>query len=142
MLNFQLKNNDGTDFDLKKYQAKDNLLLVFFRGSWCGFCKKQLLELQKNLKEFKNKKIKIVAISSDTKLKSSILKTFFKLDFPVLADEKLEVIEKFKIKTEFKKQIVAKSSVFYLNNKQEVIWQDIKEGHDEFLSVQEILGRI
>jgi len=77
-MNFSLKDNNGEIFDLPKYVGDNRLLLVFFRGSWCNHCKKELQDLERHLNEFKKAKIKILAVSSDSAFNSSLLKTFLK----------------------------------------------------------------
>ncbi|MFH0987861.1 MAG: redoxin domain-containing protein, partial [Parcubacteria group bacterium] len=84
MFNIIIQTNDGADFDLREYQGDKNALVVFFRGAWCNHCKKQLQDINKRLAEFDTLNVRVVAISSDNKFNSSLLKNFLQLKFPVL----------------------------------------------------------
>lgn len=142
MNNFILQNNDGSPLDSYQYQGDKNLLLIFFRGAWCNVCKKQLKELNARLPEVDALNTKVLAISSDTKLKSSLLKTFLRLNFPVLADETLTVINAFGLETTDKGRRIAKPSVFLLNPQHETIYQYIGQEYDDRLTAQEIIANI
>jgi len=143
MQNFTLQNNDGSPLDLYQYQGNANLLLIFFRGVWCNVCKKQLKELNENFEGIeKELNTKIVAISSDTKLKSSLLKTFLRLKFPVLADEELTVIKSFGLETTDKSRRVSKPSVFLIGPDHEIIYQYVGQEYDDRLTAEEIIANI
>jgi len=143
MQSFILQNNDGSPLDLYQYQGDKNLLLIFFRGVWCNVCKKQLKELNENFERIeKELNTKMVAISSDTKLKSSLLKTFLRLNFPVLADETLTVINAFKIETEDNGRRIAKPSVFLISPSHEIIYQYVGQEYDDRLTAKEIIANI
>lgn len=67
-LNINLLN--GTRWSLKNQSPQQFTMLVVYRGKHCPVCKKQLTELQKNIKNFTDKGVNILAISSDTKEKA------------------------------------------------------------------------
>jgi peroxiredoxin len=140
--NFQLENFDGSEFDLYRFGKESFVLLVFFRGAWCSHCKKQLADLQTSLPEFNKLNIKIVALASDVKFKLSLLRTFLKLDFTVLADENLRVINKFNLQTEYKSHKVSKPAVYLMNPQKEIIFSYISEEYDDRLSSRKILEAI
>ncbi len=142
MENIVLQNNDDSRFDLFKYQDKNNLLLIFFRGAWCGHCKKQLSGLQKRLSELEKMNYKVVAISGDSKLKSSLLKIFLKLDFPVLADENFSVIDKYNLKTEYKNKPVSKPAVFLYNSEHQEVYSYIGEDYNDRLGADTLIEKI
>ncbi|MDP2684339.1 MAG: peroxiredoxin family protein [bacterium] len=84
--NFKLKDYQDKVFNLFEYQKKSDLLLLFFRGEWCNQCRKQLADLNKNISWFKKNNIKIVALSSDSELFTSILIEIIKPKYPILSD--------------------------------------------------------
>jgi peroxiredoxin len=142
MKKFILKDNDGSEFDLFEYQNAGYLVLIFFRGAWCGHCKKQLVELNDNFEEFAKLNTKLVAISSDTAFKSSLLKTFLRLKFPVLSDTKLEMIEYFNFKTVHDNQIVSKPAVLLFNSEHEQVIAHISENYDERIDTMALINEI
>lgn len=142
MNNFTLQNNDNTEFNLTEYQGNDFLLLVFFRGAWCNHCKKQLSDINNHYDDFGRRGIKLVALSSDTKFKSSLLKTFLKLKFPILSDEKFAVIDHFNLKTTYKNQIVSKPAIILLAPDQTIAYEYIGDDFDDRLSAKTTLDNI
>lgn len=142
MKNFILKNNDSSDFNFYDYQGDSNLLIVFFRGAWCNHCKKQLVEINNVLTELTSLKTKVIAVSSDTAFKSSLLKTFLKLPFPVLSDNSFEVINYFNLKTTYKEHEVAKPAVFLISPSHEIIYQYIGADFDDRIDTRTILNNI
>ena len=64
-LTFPLLN--GETFDLEKENPKSFNLVVFFRGLHCPLCAVHMKELGTLLKDYQEKGVEIVAVSSDTK---------------------------------------------------------------------------
>ncbi|NQT49367.1 peroxiredoxin family protein [Candidatus Kuenenbacteria bacterium] len=148
MRTFTLQNNDNTDLNFEEYQGQNFLLLVFFRGAWCNHCKKQLVDINNQLEEFEKLGIKLLAISSDTKFKSSLLKTFLKLKFPVLSDEKFEVIDYLKLRTTYtiegdKEIEVSKPAVMLIDPEtHDAIYEYVGTDFDDRLSAKTTLENI
>lgn len=61
---------NGTKWDLNEQSPEIFTMIVVYRGKHCPVCKKQLSELQKQLKDFIDKGVNVLAISSDTKEKA------------------------------------------------------------------------
>ncbi|MBI5077272.1 redoxin domain-containing protein [Candidatus Falkowbacteria bacterium] len=140
--NFILENNNGEKFKLTDFQKNKNLLLIFFRGAWCQHCKKQLADVQRYLKKIQTASFCVMAVSNDDKLKSSLLKSFLKLNFPVIADEKMELIKYFNIKTKYKNKIVAKPSIFMIDKRQKLLYSYVGKKYDDRLSAKNIIKTI
>ena len=64
-LTFPLTNN--SEFDLDKENPKSFNLIVFYRGLHCPLCLLQIKELGRLQKEYQEKGVEIVVVSSDTK---------------------------------------------------------------------------
>src|SRR6056297_69144 len=142
MKNFILKNNNEEDFDLFEYQGDAYLLLVFFRGVWCNLCKKQLKQINELFDKYQNKNIKILAVSSDTKLRSSLLKKFLSLNFSVLSDAGLDLINHFKLKTQTDDRDVSRPAVILISPKHEVLIKKMGQDYEDLLSGQEIFDLV
>jgi len=135
-------NTDGESKTLRDLQEQSNLLVIFFRGAWCNHCKKQLSELNNVFEQFERLDVKPVAISCDTRFKSSLLKTFLKLHFPVLSDEKFKLIDAFDLRTVYKGKEVAKPAVFLFNFEGTQIFNYIGTDYDDRLAGQEVLKEV
>lgn len=139
MKNYKLINNDNTEFSLYDFQANNYLLLLFFRGAWCNHCKRQLQELQKNIHELEKNKIKLIALSSDSKFNSSLLKTFLHLDFPIISDAAFKLIDDYNLRVTYKEKEVSKPAVFLYNPNHEEVFRFIGETYDDRISAKELL---
>ncbi len=141
-MNLELRDNQDNAFKMSDYQGKDYLLLLFFRGAWCNHCKRQLQEIEKHHPEFTALHTKLIALSCDNNFNSSLLKSFLKLNFPVISDKNFKIIDQFKLRTNYKNKTVSKPAVFFFSPKQEIIFQYVGEEYDDRLSAKKILERI
>jgi len=139
MIQLNLYDNSGQQFDLSKYLRGSKLGLVFFRGAWCNFCKTQLKELQNNLATINKTDTKIIAVSSDTKLNSSLLKEFLHLNFPVLSDSNFEIIDKFQLRTKYKDKDIAKPAVIIFDNKGSELYRFVGQDYNDRLPTHNLL---
>ena len=79
-LKFPLINN--SEFDLHKENPKSFNLIVFYRGLHCPLCLLQIKELGRLQKDYQEKGVEIVVVSSDTKERAEEFAT--KVAFPDL----------------------------------------------------------
>lgn len=142
MENFTLQNNDSTNLNCFEYQGNHNLLLVFFRGAWCNYCKKQLKDIQSHLQTIRELNIKLLAISCDSKLNSSLIKSFLKLEFPVLSDSDFKVIDTFNLRTDYQGKQVAKPALLLFSANHQPIYSHISPSFDDRLPVTELITKI
>lgn len=56
----------GTSFDLKTLTDTGEVIIFFYRGSWCKFCNRQMNELSDSVKFLAGKGVTILAISPET----------------------------------------------------------------------------
>lgn len=138
-MELNLNDNNGDKFNLTEYQGNSFLLLVFFRGAWCNHCKKQLQEIEQHLADFTHLNTKIIALSSDTPFNSSLVKSFLKLSFPVLADNQFTLIDSFGLRTIYKDKEVAKPAVYLFNPAGDVLFNYIGKDYDDRLSAKQLL---
>ncbi len=81
-----------------------NLVVVFYRGSWCPFCNAYLRKLQNNLTQIKAAGGNLVAISVENPDNSLAIVKKDELDFTVLSDPNLNVARQFGIVYDFPKE--------------------------------------
>ncbi|MBX2901662.1 MAG: AhpC/TSA family protein [Cyclobacteriaceae bacterium] len=120
--------------------AKQETVVIFYRGGWCPFCNVQLAELQAIESDILKLGYQIVAISPDSpeNLKASLDK--HKLNYQLLSDANMNVAQQFGIAfnvPENSKERLAKSSdgqnpgqlpvpsVFVFNKRGEIIFEYI-----------------
>lgn len=83
--NFNLKNQNGNDFDLYKNLTK-KILLVFYPKDDTPVCSKQLNEYNQNLNLFNENKISLIGISSNSVESHLKFSSQLSLKFPLLSD--------------------------------------------------------
>jgi peroxiredoxin len=139
MFRFKLFQNTGSELDLTDYLGGKKLILVFFRGAWCNFCKTQLKEIQDNLARINTLNAKVIALSGDNNFNSSLLKEFLKLDFPVLSDSAFSVINLFDLSTTYKEKTVSKPAVIIFDPNGQELFKHVGLNYDDRLSTEELL---
>ena len=104
MPTFNLKDANGKAVNSTDLLKQGNLVVVFYRGSWCPFCNLYLRNLQKNLAQIKEAGGNLVAVSVENPDNSLSVAKKNELDFTVLSDPDLTVARKFGIVYEMPKE--------------------------------------
>lgn len=84
--NFSLSNANGEPITLNALLEKGNVVLTFYRGSWCPYCNLQLNQYQQILKDIQSLGAHLIAISPQTPDESLNIKEKHALEFEVLSD--------------------------------------------------------
>ena len=90
---FTLPDLNGQPFTLSAFRGDGSTVLVFYRGHWCPFCRKQLARLQANLAGFRQRGARLAALSIDEPVLSRALADELGLEFPLLCDTASAVID-------------------------------------------------
>lgn len=94
---FSLKDANGKSVSSDDLLKQSNLVVVFYRGSWCPFCNLYLKKLQQNMPSIKENGGNLVAVSVENPDNSLTVAKKNELDFTVLSDPNLSVARKFGI---------------------------------------------
>jgi len=94
---FSGKTVDGTTFNLNETLANQEVLLVFYRGYWCGYCQKHLSELEENLTDFEERGIKVLAVTPESPeyAMKSVEKSDLNID--IIPDQGYEIMKKYNV---------------------------------------------
>ena len=88
---------------------KNKLYIINFFASWCGSCKKELPLINKVYHQINTKKIKILGIDVDSKLKDGLaFQKKMGIRFPVINDNDNAIIKEFKA--------LGMPSLYYIKN--------------------------
>ncbi len=82
--NFTLKNLNGEEVSLSDYEGK--IVLINFWATWCGYCDKEMPDLQRIHKENED----LVVLAVDVKENKEDVQSYIdkgNYDFPILLDE-------------------------------------------------------
>ena len=125
------------------------VLLVFYRGYWCPICNSDLRNLQRNLGQFTDRGVQIVAISSDPPktTRRYVDKQGYTLTF--LSDTRADVIRRYDLLREgegLRPDQVARPAQFLIDPEGIVRWSNLPDGHvpmaaEKILEVLDSLGR-
>ncbi len=84
---FKLKTSEGEEIVLSRELEKGPVVLVFYRGKWCGHCIRYLSAIQDSLDLIYSVGAQIFAISPEISENAEKTKTSSGAEFPVLIDE-------------------------------------------------------
>lgn len=94
---FSLMDSAGKTVASRDLLKEANLVLVFYRGSWCPFCNLYLRSLQKRLGDITAAGGRLVAVSVENPDASMAVVKKNEVQFTVLSDPNLELARKFGI---------------------------------------------
>lgn len=114
---FTLKDQNGGDVSLQSLVQKGVVVLVFYRSAdWCPYCKQQLVDLQRNLKEIEAGGTQLVGLSYDS---VPGLKRFAnkRISFPLLSDPGSRTIDAYNVRDQAVNDGVALHATFIIDRK-------------------------
>jgi peroxiredoxin len=148
----QLPASTGKIFDLNRSVSRTPTILIFYRGSWCPYCSKQLSGLQEIEKELRDLGYQLIAISTDSPENLSKTIDKEKLGYTLLSDADLKAAKDFGIafkspksydkflpETSGKKNVnklLPVPSVFILNRKGRILFEYINPDITQRLSAR------
>jgi peroxiredoxin len=103
---FILPDVDGRTVRLYTELERGPVVLVFYRGGWCVYCKIHLRGFQRALPEFKTAGARVLAISPQLPDQSLTTREQDKLAFPVLSDVGLHTTRAFGVAFELPKRLL------------------------------------
>lgn len=88
---------NGKKMVLKDLLKKGSVVLVFYRGEWCPYCNKQLMQLQDSLALIIKKGASLIAVSPEKaeNITKTIQKT--KATYSILSDDSLKIMSAYKV---------------------------------------------
>lgn len=97
---FTLKSTAGEEYNFSKMieeSGDDWQLVVFFRGSWCPACMKELKEFEEEKKYFDRQQIRLTTVTYDDTEKLQNMVDEHGFTFPVLVDENLDFLRSYDV---------------------------------------------
>lgn len=89
--NFSGIDQFGETFELSEALKSGPVLIVFYRGEWCGYCNRYLTEIMTLKEEFEKRQIQIIGISPETSENRTKTIDQNSIDFPVLRDLDMKI---------------------------------------------------
>jgi peroxiredoxin len=138
-----VKKRDGTEFDLAALWAKEKdqkVVVVFYRGGWCPYCKKQLAELQEHYRDFMDAKAVVVGVSNEEGAASTALREKLGLGFELYSDPELAMITKWGVEDTAQK--IAKPATFVVQPGGMISWRKIGDKPSDHPTMEELLAAL
>ncbi len=94
---FKATDQDGNEVVLKDLRKKGNIVLVFYRGSWCPHCSRYLKQLQNSFEDFKAKGAQVIIVTpqGDEGIDSAVARSG--ASFPVRHDKDMKIANNYKV---------------------------------------------
>lgn len=97
---------NGKSVNSTKILQDNKILLVFYRGNWCPYCKKHLSSLQDHLKKFTKKGVYVMVVSPETVERTVETQNKLKTTFSILHDSDNKIMKDYKVAYEVNEQNV------------------------------------
>ena len=91
---FELTDQDGETINSDELLATGPMVLTYFRGGWCGFCKETLKALNETMPYITEAGARLVAVSAIAPEKSAEIREELTLSYDLLSDEGLNLARK------------------------------------------------
>jgi peroxiredoxin len=88
---FKGKDQNGFEVNLKDMRKKGPVVVVFYRGSWCPYCNKELKRLQDSLSFITDKGAQVVAITPEGKVGIDTMVSKLGASFSIITDEDMKI---------------------------------------------------
>jgi peroxiredoxin len=112
---FTLPNAKGVEVDSKTILEQGPLVIAFYRGGWCPYCKIELKALQRALPEFKTKGAQLLAISPESPDNSLSTVEKNSLEFEVLTDNNNQFSKSINLVYQLPQELVSLYKKFGIN---------------------------
>ncbi|HCA42158.1 MAG TPA: thioredoxin-dependent thiol peroxidase [Bacteroidetes bacterium] len=136
---FNLPADDGKTYSLKDFKGK-KLILYFYPKDDTDGCTKEACAFRDNIKKFESKNTVVIGVSKDDINSHKKFRDKYKLNFPLISDENLDILKKYGVwqeKSMFGNKYMGIVRTTYLINEKgiiEKIWEKVKvPGHIEKL---------
>lgn len=121
--NFGGVDQQGRIFELKKELENGPVVLVFYRGVWCGICSQHLAQLEEDLNALTEKGAQIVAVSPEVEQYRNETADKANVSFSLISDLTGEIMESYKVNfivnEEYNKKLEAWAKIDLKKNHQQ-----------------------
>jgi len=92
--NFKLKDTDDKEYILFDFSGKN--LILFFWTTWCPYCRRELIELEREYLSLKSRGIELLSINiGESKERIERFLQKYRLTFPILLDRDYRVSQQY-----------------------------------------------
>lgn len=142
MPDFTAIDSDGNRFQLSEAIGDGPLVLVFYRGRFCGTCQAQLRNLEEERERIEQFGAKIIAISTDDRNTARRLKEELGLNFTVLSDSDRKILRQFDHRERFSNLDVHNPAVYILDTNGIIVFRHFGRHVNDRPSVDVIVNQL
>jgi len=124
------KDQKGKTIDSKKILKNKKILLVFYRGNWCPYCRRHLASLQENLNELHKKNVFVMVVTPEKLEKNLETQAKLKTNFSIIHDADNKIMTAYKVAYK-----VNKSTVTSFYNRVQKNIANYNDAHNDVLPV-------
>ncbi len=99
-------NQFNVSIDSDELLKENKILLIFYRGNWCPYCKKHLASLQENLEKLQKKGVYVIVVTPERVDKIEETTRKWDATFSILHDSNNEIMNDYKVAFEVNQENV------------------------------------
>lgn len=106
--NFQATDQNDELINLETILEEQGVVLAFYRGAWCPYCKKHMSDFQDSVSLIEDKGYKVIAVTPEMSASRDKMVDDVKVSFSILSDNKYEIMQAYNTSYELSKETVPK----------------------------------
>ncbi len=114
----------NSEIDSDKILKDKKILVLFYRGNWCPYCKKHLASLQENLDKFTEKGVQVIVVTPEKVAKVKETAKKWKSTFSIIHDSENKIMNDYKVAFDVNKENVPNYFEFTLKRVREYNEED------------------
>lgn len=109
----------GKMIDSREILKNGPVLLIFYRGEWCGICKKHLITVQDSLEMLMDRGVSVIVVTPEKGeyIEKMVKKT--KATFSIVHDENYKIMVAYGVSFKISKETVPRNYSFVMNHTRE-----------------------
>lgn len=141
---FSVVDKDGSPVTLEALRRRGPVVLIFYRGHWCPFCRRQLGRLQANLGLIRQRGAVLAALSIDRPELSRRLADELGLEFLLLANPDSSVVDAYGIRNRLLgvRSGVPHPAVFLVDRGGVIRFREVRHNYRRRVSTSRILREL
>ncbi len=137
---------DINDNSHRLYDALQSgpVVLVFYRGDWCGWCQLQTAQLAQSYDKFVAAGVTLWAISPQSQKTNQNFSEKRQIPYPVLADDDLKVIDEWGLRHELNpdQENIPYPTTYVINPDGTIHWRHLGGSKEDRPTTEEILAAL
>lgn len=141
---FSLPTHRGDTFSIPENLGPDPLLLTFFRGHWCPYCRRYLSKISEHYNRIRAAGARVIAISPEGPEISARLARELALPFLLLSDMDGDVIKAYGVRNSFSaaRSLLPHPAVFIITPLGNIAFRSVDRNYKKRTTIRTILSEL